>query len=82
MNPLTRCPALSVLLSPSRRSQQKTCAAIVSALFQAAQASSFAIAGQLSCLTEVQPGSALTRLYRFLITSASTTGSSPSSCCA
>jgi hypothetical protein len=32
----------------------------------AAQASSFAIAGQLSCLTEVQFGSALTRLYRFL----------------
>jgi hypothetical protein len=54
------------LLSPFRRSQQKTCAALVAALCQAAQASSFAIAGQLSCLTSVQFGSALTRLYRFL----------------
>ena len=51
---------------PFRRSQQKTCAALVAALCQAAQASSFAIAGQLSALTEVQFGSALTRLYRFL----------------
>lgn len=66
MNPLRRYPVLSSLLSPFRRSQQKTCAAIVAALCQAAQASSFAIAGQLSCLTEVQLGSALTRLYRFL----------------
>ena len=66
MNPLTRYPVLSSLLSPFRRSQQKTCAALVAALCQAAQASSFAIAGQLSCLTEVQFGSALTRFYRFL----------------
>src|SRR5205085_12213286 len=66
MNPLRRYPVLSSLLSPFRLSQQKTCAALVAALCQAAQASSFAIAGQLSCLTEVQFGSALTRLYRFL----------------
>ena len=66
MNPLTRYPVLSFLLSPFRRSQQKTCAALVGALCQCAQASSFAIAGQLSLLTEVQFGSALTRLYRFL----------------
>lgn len=66
MNPLQRYPVLSSLLKPFRRSQQKTCAAVVAALCQAAQASSFAIAGQLSCLTEVQFGSALTRLYRFL----------------
>jgi hypothetical protein len=66
MNPLRRYPVLASLLSPFRRSQQKTCAAIVAALCQAAQASSFAIAGQLSCLTEVKLGSALTRLYRFL----------------
>ncbi|MFL6208754.1 MAG: transposase [Pyrinomonadaceae bacterium] len=39
---------------------------MVAALCQAAQASSFAIAGQLACLTSVQFGSALTRLYRFL----------------
>jgi hypothetical protein len=66
MNPLTRYPVLSSLLRPFRRSQQKTCAAVVAALCQAAQASSFAIAGQLSSLTDVQLGSALTRLYRFL----------------
>ncbi len=66
MNPLQRYPVLSTLLTPFRLSQQKTCAAVVAALCQAAQASSFAIAGQLSCLTQVQFGSALTRLYRFL----------------
>jgi Transposase DDE domain len=66
MNPLQRYPVLASLLSPFRRSQQKTCAAVVAALCQAAQASSFAIAGQLACLTDVQLGSALTRLYRFL----------------
>jgi hypothetical protein len=66
MNPLRRYPVLSSLLRPFRRSQQKTCAALVAALCQAAQASSFAIASQLDCLTDVQLGSALTRLYRFL----------------
>lgn len=66
MNPLRHYPILASLLSPFRLSQQKTCASIVAALCQAAQASSFAIAGQLSCLTDVQFGSALTRLYRFL----------------
>lgn len=54
------------MLRPCRRSQQKTCAALVAALCQAAQASGFALAGQLSCLTDVQLGSALNRLYRFL----------------
>ncbi len=66
MNPLRRYPILSSLLRPFRLSQQKTCASLVAALCQAAQASSFAIAGQLSCLTAVQLVSALTRLYRFL----------------
>ena len=66
MNPLRRYPVLSTLLRPFRLSQQKTCAAIICALCQAAQASSFAVAGQLSCLTDVQFGSALNRLYRFL----------------
>jgi ubiquinone biosynthesis protein UbiJ len=54
------------LLRPFCRSRQKTRAALVAALCQAAQASSFAIAGQLACLTDIQFGSALTRLYRFL----------------
>ena len=58
MNPLGRYPVLSTLLRPFRRSQQKTCAAVVAALCQAAQASSFAIAAQLSSLTDVQLGSA------------------------
>ena len=66
MNPLRHYPILSTLLRPFRLSQQKTCATLVIALCQAAQASSFALAGQLSCLTSVQLGSALTRLYRFL----------------
>ena len=66
MNPLQRYPVLASLLKPFRLSQQKTCAALVAALCQSAQASSFAIAGQLACLTDVQLGSALTRLYRFL----------------
>ena len=66
MDSLKLYPILASLLKPFRLSQQKTCAALVAALCQAAQASSFAIAGQLSCLTEVQFGSALTRLYRFL----------------
>ena len=66
MNPLRHYPILASLLKPFRLSQQKTCAALVAALCQAAQASSFAIAGQLSSLTAVQLGSALTRLYRFL----------------
>src|SRR4051812_17253183 len=66
MNPLRRYPILSSLLRPYRRSQQKTCAALVAAVCQAAQASIFAVAGQLACLTQVQFGSALTRLYRFL----------------
>jgi hypothetical protein len=39
---------------------------VLAALCQATQASSFAIAGQLSCLTDIQLGSALNRIYRFL----------------
>jgi hypothetical protein len=66
MNPLRHYPILSTLLRPFRLSQQKTCAALIAALCHAAQASSFAIAGQLSALTDIQLGSALTRLYRFL----------------
>jgi hypothetical protein len=66
MNPLRHYPILASLLRPFRLSQQKTWASIVAALCQSAQASSFAIAGQLSALTAIQFGSDLTRLYRFL----------------
>lgn len=45
MNPLRRYPVLASLLRPFRRSQQKTCAALIVALCQCAQASCFAIAG-------------------------------------
>ena len=61
MNPLRRYPSLSSLLSPFRRSQQKTWAALVAALCQAAQAASFAIAGHLSALPEGPWGAALPR---------------------
>lgn len=66
MDLLRKYPVLGSLLKPFRRSQQKTCAAVVISLCQASQASSFAIAGELSCLSDVQFGSALNRLYRFL----------------
>jgi len=42
MNPLETYPILASLLSPFRLSQQKTRAALIAALCQAAQASSFA----------------------------------------
>ena len=80
MNPLRRYPVLSSLLRPFRRSQQKTCTALVAALCQSAQASSFAIAGQLACLSGVQLGSALTRLYRFLRNPRFDDRSSPNNC--
>lgn len=66
MDCLKQDPILSTLLKPFRRSQQKTCAALIGASCHCAQASSFAIGGQLSCLTGVGFGSALNRLYRFL----------------
>lgn len=48
MNLESKYPILVKLLSPFRRSQQKTCLAIVAALLEAAQANSFAIAAQLA----------------------------------
>ena len=51
MNPLRHYPLLASLLRHFRRSQQKTRAAVVAALCQAAQAGSFAVAGQLAGLT-------------------------------
>jgi len=66
MNLLKKYPILLGLLSPFRRSQQKTFIALISALCQAAQANSFAIASELASQTDIQMGSALNRLYRFL----------------
>ena len=66
MNLMTKYPILTKLLNPFRLSQQKTVMAIVSAIAEAAQANSFAIASKLACQSEIQLGSAITRFYRFL----------------
>lgn len=59
-------PILTNLLRPFRKSQQKTCLAIVSAILEAAQANSFAIAAELAQQSEVGLASAVNRFYRFL----------------
>jgi hypothetical protein len=66
MNLEKQYPILVKLLSPFRRSQQKTCLAIVAALLEAAEANSFMIAAKLSMLSGVGLPSAVNRLYRFL----------------
>jgi hypothetical protein len=66
MNLDKQYPILVKLLSPFRRSQQKTCLAIVAALLEAAQANSFMIAAKLSVLSGVGLPSAVNRFYRFL----------------
>lgn len=66
MNLKVKYPILVKLLRPFRRSQQKTCLAVVSALLEAAQANSFAIASELASQSEIQIGSAVNRFYRFL----------------
>jgi len=57
-------PILRSLLSPFRRSQQKTIATMVAVLLDVAQANSFAIATHLAQWTGIQVASALNRLYR------------------
>ncbi len=66
MNLESKYPILMKLLTPFRRSQQKTCLAVVSALLEAAQANSFAIASELAGQSEIQLASAVNRFYRFL----------------
>jgi len=66
MNLESKYPILNKLLRPFRRSQQKTCLAVVSAILEAAQANSFAIASELAQQSEIQLGSAVNRFYRFL----------------
>jgi len=66
MNLESKYPILVKLLSPFRRSQQKTCLAIVAALLDAAQANSFAIAAQLAHHSGIGLPSAVNRFYRFL----------------
>ena len=66
MNLKVKYLILMKLLTPFRKSPQKTCLAIVSALLEAAQANSFAIASELANQSEIQLGSAINRFYRFL----------------
>lgn len=66
MNFLQKYPFLQNLLSPFRRSQQKTAAEIIVALCEAGAANSFSIAGRISANQEIQLQSALNKLYRFL----------------
>jgi len=66
MNLISKYPILLKLLSPFRRSQQKTCLAIIAALLKAAQANSFAIASVLATQSKVGLPSAVNRFYRFL----------------
>lgn len=66
MNLFKQYPILGRLLSPFRRSQQKTCLAVLAALLEAAEANSFQIAAQLSAQSGVTLPSAVNRFYRFL----------------
>lgn len=66
MNLNSKYPILVKLLSVFRRSQQKTCLAIISAILEAATANSFAIAAELAAQSGVSFPSAVNRFYRFL----------------
>ena len=66
MNLKVKYPILTKLLTPFRKSQQKTCLAIISAILEAAQANSFAIASELAQQSEIGLASAINRFYRFL----------------
>jgi hypothetical protein len=66
MCPLLRYPILQTVLSPFRRSQQKTLALVIAAIAERAQATSVTVAGHLAVELGTQLGSALTRFYRLL----------------
>lgn len=66
MNLEKQYPILVNLLSVFRRSQQKTCLAVVAALLEAAQANTFLIAARLSEQSGIGLPSAVNRFYRFL----------------
>lgn len=66
MNLEKQYPILVKLLSPFRRSQQKTCLAVVAALLEAAEANTFGIAARLSAQSGIGLASAVNRFYRFL----------------
>ncbi|GBC84052.1 hypothetical protein HRbin11_00473 [bacterium HR11] len=66
MCPMTRYPMWKSLLSPFRRSQQKTLALVIAAIAEAAQATSLAVAGHLAVRLGIQLGRAWNRLDRLL----------------
>jgi len=66
MNLEIKYPILVKLLRPFRRSQQKTCLFIVSAMLEAAQANTFQIASVLATQSGIGLPSAVNRFYRFL----------------
>jgi hypothetical protein len=61
-----RYPIVQALLSPFRRSQQKTLALVLAAIAERAQANSVTAAGHSAVELGTQLGSALTRFYRLL----------------
>jgi hypothetical protein len=66
MCPMLRYPMLQPLLSPFRRSQQKTLAPVIGAVTERAQANSLAVAGPMAVEPGTQLGGALTRLAQLL----------------
>jgi hypothetical protein len=66
MNLESKYPILVKLLSPFRKSQQKTCLAIVAAILEAAQTNTFQIASHLAIQSGIGLPSAVNRFYRFL----------------
>jgi hypothetical protein len=66
MCPMRRYPILPRVLSPFRRSPQKTLAAVIAAIAEGAQATSWAVAGHLAGELGLPLGRALHRCYRRL----------------
>jgi len=66
MDPFRSYPVLVSLLSPFRKSQQKTMALVLAALVSAGHARSFLIAMKMQLWLGIQLQSALNRLYRLL----------------
>ena len=66
MYPLRAYPFLRELLSPFRRSQQKTLAWVIAAIAEAGEAGSRRLAGALARRSHILLGSALNRYYRLL----------------
>jgi hypothetical protein len=58
MCPFTQYPMLEGLLSPFRRSQQKTLALVIAAIAEVAQAASLAVATHLAAWLDIQVGRA------------------------